>query len=197
MSNPKLRARKQELVRNAIWDAAIDLFAEKGFDETTVDDIADAAGVSQRTFFRYFESKADLMGKGTADFAAVISQAIDACPRGYAHREVMRAAVLQVARQAAAYPRLEKIIQIAARYPAARQAQASRIPEVQGQIVQAYARRMKHPKKDDATPKILAAMTTSLFDVVLQTWLDSGREDMEKTVGEVFRITRHVVGRPA
>ncbi len=35
-----LQDRKQEFARNAIWDAAIDLFFEKGFDETTVDEIA-------------------------------------------------------------------------------------------------------------------------------------------------------------
>jgi AcrR family transcriptional regulator len=49
-----LQVRKQELVREAIWDAAANLFTEKGFDETTVEDIAAAAGVSRRTFFRYF-----------------------------------------------------------------------------------------------------------------------------------------------
>src|SRR5437899_1533793 len=54
VSVPTLQARKQRLVRDAIWDAAIDLFAQEGFDETTVDDIARAAGVSRRSFFRYF-----------------------------------------------------------------------------------------------------------------------------------------------
>ena len=54
-SKVRLQARKQEFVRDAIWTAAIDLFAEKGFEETTVDDIVAAAGTSRRTFFRYFE----------------------------------------------------------------------------------------------------------------------------------------------
>jgi len=39
-----LQSRKRQLVEDAIDDAAIDLFAKKGFDETTVEEVADAAG---------------------------------------------------------------------------------------------------------------------------------------------------------
>lgn len=44
----------------AIEAAAFQLFAERGFDETTVDDIAEAAGIGRRTLFRYFPSKYDI-----------------------------------------------------------------------------------------------------------------------------------------
>jgi mycofactocin system transcriptional regulator len=40
---------------------AFDLFAEQGFDNTTVDDLAHAAGIGRRTFFRYFRSKSDVV----------------------------------------------------------------------------------------------------------------------------------------
>lgn len=188
-----LHARKQEFVRNAIWDAAIDLFAEQGFDETTVDDIAEAAGVSQRTFFRYFDSKADLMGKGSANLAVALSQAIEACPLNYSLLDTMRQAVLAVAKQAAAYPRLEKIIQIAAKYPAARQAQASHAPEIEAEVAQAYARRIKHAKKGDITPTVMAGITTSLFHTALHTWLERSRGDIEAIVDEVFKTTRRAL----
>ncbi|EHR50268.1 transcriptional regulator [Saccharomonospora marina XMU15] len=46
-------------LRRALTRAAIDLFLERGYDATTVDDIAAAAGVGRRTFFRYFRSKED------------------------------------------------------------------------------------------------------------------------------------------
>jgi len=49
-----LQSKKQDLVRHEIWHAAIDLFYLQGFDEVTIDQIAERAGVSRRTFFRYF-----------------------------------------------------------------------------------------------------------------------------------------------
>lgn len=46
-------------VRRALVTAAVDLFTDRGYDETTIDDIATSAGVGRRTFFRYFRSKED------------------------------------------------------------------------------------------------------------------------------------------
>jgi AcrR family transcriptional regulator len=51
------RAKKKAEVRRALVSAADRLFTDYGFDATTIDDIAEAAGVSRRTFFRYFETK--------------------------------------------------------------------------------------------------------------------------------------------
>lgn len=52
-----LRARKKAATAAALQTHALELFLERGYDETTVQDITDAAGVSQRTFFRYYPTK--------------------------------------------------------------------------------------------------------------------------------------------
>ncbi|WP_328400978.1 TetR family transcriptional regulator [Streptomyces sp. NBC_00390] len=52
-----LRARKKQRTRDALLRAALELFTTQGYEETTVDEIADVVEVSQRTFFRYFATK--------------------------------------------------------------------------------------------------------------------------------------------
>lgn len=56
-----LREDKKEQTRDALIQAALGLFQEKGFDATTIDDVTARAGVSRRTFFRYFNSKNELV----------------------------------------------------------------------------------------------------------------------------------------
>jgi mycofactocin system transcriptional regulator len=65
---PRGRVGRRPATTHAdLEEVAFALFAERGFDETSVDDIAAAAGIGRRTFFRYYPSKNDLVW---GDFAA-------------------------------------------------------------------------------------------------------------------------------
>ncbi len=56
-----LRERKKSQVRQALITSALELFRDRGFDETSIDDIAARANVSRRTFFRYFGTKDEVI----------------------------------------------------------------------------------------------------------------------------------------
>jgi len=92
-----LRDQKKERTREALFEAAIVLFRERGFGGTTVDDIAAAAQVSRRTFFRYFPAKEAVVfpwdDERLARFKRILSQHID----GGASFERVRRALLALA----------------------------------------------------------------------------------------------------
>ncbi|WP_244200680.1 TetR/AcrR family transcriptional regulator [Micromonospora arborensis] len=74
MADSSLRERKRERTRQAIVDAAVDLFERHGYEGTTIADIAEAAEIGTRTFFSYFASKEELLfPESDARVAAAVS----------------------------------------------------------------------------------------------------------------------------
>lgn len=77
---PGKRERNKLATRSALRDAANRLFDERGFRQTTVRDIAQAAGVTERTFFRYFASKQELVVDEALSWLPRVQQEIRARP---------------------------------------------------------------------------------------------------------------------
>lgn len=75
-----LRSLTRASVRDHVAEQALRLFDERGFDETTIDDIAGAVGMSARSFFRYFAAKEDVVIGDPAPFGQLVRDAAVNCP---------------------------------------------------------------------------------------------------------------------
>ena len=73
-------ARWEPNAHERLQHAAMELFHERGYDHTTVGDIAARAGLTERTFFRYFTDKREVLFAGAKDLEALIVTAIAAAP---------------------------------------------------------------------------------------------------------------------
>ena len=91
---PGLRERKKARTRAAIQRHALRLFREQGYDATTVNQIAEAAEVSESTFFRYFPSKEDVVLWD--EFDPRVADVFRAQPPGASPMQAVRTAVREV-----------------------------------------------------------------------------------------------------
>ena len=73
-------SRWEPNARGRLEQAAAELFAERGFDQTTVADIAARAGLTERTFFRHFADKREVLFSGQGEFQHRIVAAVAAAP---------------------------------------------------------------------------------------------------------------------
>ena len=82
VASPGLRVRKRQQTRERLTRAAMALFLERGFDATTLDDIAAAADVSRRSIFHYFASKEDVVFARQEEILTALIAAVAARPAG-------------------------------------------------------------------------------------------------------------------
>jgi len=94
--------------RRALVDAALELFADRGYDATTTGAIAEAAGVSPRTFFRYFPTKESVLFFGEYEFIRSFAGVLQCQPPTVSDLDAMRASFVLLAPGAA---RLRKRIE--------------------------------------------------------------------------------------
>jgi len=76
-----------------LQDAAMELFQERGYDRTTVEEIAARAGLTERTFFRYFSDKREVLFSGSKGLEALMVSTIAGAPKAMAPIDVVAAAL--------------------------------------------------------------------------------------------------------
>ncbi|MFK4762662.1 TetR family transcriptional regulator [Microbacterium sp. ZW T5_45] len=108
-----IRARARAVLKDQLADAALDLFEERGFDETTVDEIAAAAGISPRTFYRYFGTKEDaLFGDilpGPDELRVIVIELLAESPPWEALHQAMRRVAVRIEPSAGRWKRVFRV----------------------------------------------------------------------------------------
>lgn len=92
-----LRERRAEQTRAEIFDTAIDLFVEQGYDSTSMEEVAAAAGVSRRTLYRYFDTKDDIVFEAPREWLDVFNEVVATRRQHEPTRDLFRRALLEVA----------------------------------------------------------------------------------------------------
>jgi AcrR family transcriptional regulator len=101
--------------RERFVSAALHLFTEQGYDETTVAQIADRAGLTRSTFFRHFPDKRDVLAAGQETLSALLAQGVREAPAGATPMQAVAAGLVSACAAMTPFnrelgPRLEAVI---------------------------------------------------------------------------------------
>jgi AcrR family transcriptional regulator len=184
-----LRERKKARTREAIIHAAIDLFERKGYDATTVEDIAAAADVSERTFFRYFESKLEVV-MAAKDDDQDIGALVLARPAAETPIEAFRQVLLQELSHALAADDLRsRQFQLVMRTPTLRSYAHEHFNQHRDEFAGVFAKRLGVP--DDAlAPQVMATAAAGVVWTVVDRWVNVGAdpERLAPLLNEAFDL---------
>jgi AcrR family transcriptional regulator len=182
-----LRERKKLRTREQITEAAIALFADRGFDGTTVDDIAAAADVSRRTFFRYFARKEDVVLAWKQETAAELRDALAARPPGQSPLEAVEGALITVA---TGYGR-ELTLGLLRLFERPLELPHSEYTAWDEVLATGLAQRMDVDPERDPRPRLIAAVGFAVLLATVQSWGAAGaKEDLSALLQEGFAALR-------
>lgn len=189
-------------MRDVLAEAAFELFLERGFEQTTVDDIVARAGVGRRSFFRYFPSKEDAVfpdhERCLADMTAFLETADDAEPVG----AVCDAARI-VLRMYAANPEFSvQRYRLTREVPGLRTYELSVVRRYERTLAGYLERRCDGTRDGALRAEVIAASVVAAHNNSLRSWLRSGGDgDAEAAVDHALGLVRETwgstVGHPA
>jgi AcrR family transcriptional regulator len=187
-----LRERKKAMTRQALEEAALRLFAEQGFERTTVDEIAAACDVSRRTFFRYFASKEEVVAHDKTMEAEEIFELLASRPADEHPLQSLRVVVLSLATEIE--DRRDLILtraKIIAATPSLRAADWEAQREGVDRIVEALDRRFTEPLDPERAyqQRLVVQATLAALNTALERWVaGDGKDDMIALAGQTFDL---------
>lgn len=173
-----IHERKRQAVRLFLSEVALELLTDRDFESVTVDEIASAAGVSRRSFFRYFASKEDVVLQYLDQMAERLRDAIVARPPRESPVAAVHAALRPtVAAYVADADRTLAVVRQLQRSPALRARELESRQRLRELVAEAIGRRLDLDHRSDLRPRLLAGIALVPFDVAITTWVDGRSGD--------------------
>lgn len=175
--------------RGRLEEAALELYAERGFDQTTVAQIAERAGLTERTFYRHFADKREVLFAGGQLMEETLASAIAEAPAEASAYDVVADALGRVAtvlteRRRDAAPRRQAVIEA---HPELRERELGKMAS--------WARALAEALQDRGVPARTAGLVAetgiAIFRIAFGTWVaDAQRLDLEVILRESFAELR-------
>jgi AcrR family transcriptional regulator len=154
--------------RGRLGQAAFELFLERGFEQVTVAEIAERAGLTERTFFRYFADKREVLFAGSEAFQALFVSSVENAPESAPPIDAVAAALYAQAAQfmehAAAVRRRQAII---AAHPDLRERELIKLVVVAAAVADALRRR----GVGEPAASLTAETGIAVFRIAFERWI--------------------------
>jgi mycofactocin system transcriptional regulator len=201
ISRERQPGRRPTTTRRELERVAVALFAERGFDQTTVEDIARAGGIGRRTFFRYFESKNDVIWGEFDVQLARMGEAFAALPDDVPLMDGIVRVVVAVNRyDPDDVGDLRRRMTLIASTPALQAHSTLRYDAWRGAVAEFVARRIGQ-HAGDLVPATIAGATLGVATATYTYWLGHGGPteggEGEQTEGDEGGPAEHTAGGPA
>jgi TetR/AcrR family transcriptional regulator, regulator of mycofactocin system len=183
-----VRGRRPITSRAAVARAALDLFSRQGYDETTVSDVAAAVGVSRRTFFRYYESKRDVVwGEFDAELVRLADE-LHGASDDEPMMDVLRRAVMATNRFGAGeLGELRIRIGLIGSVPSLVAHSAVRYAEW-CQVVAGFVATRTGARAEDLVPQTVARACLGAAMAAFTAWARHDTDDLTGAVDRAFRL---------
>jgi AcrR family transcriptional regulator len=192
MVGPGLRERKRQQTRQRLVEAAMMLFLERGFEATTLDDIAAAAEISRRSFFHYFTSKEDVVFAWHEATTAALVSAVAARPANESMLAAAENAISSIARELDS----DEAIAIAGLKqdnPALQARDQLKYEQLERALAEALVRRTGR-KGEMLQARLVAMIATGAMRIGGEIWASEGaREKPEALVKRIFSAIRTIL----